>query len=68
MRYLITLLFVFFVGCANTAMVEDAEREAEYRKSLEKCCETYKSEGTGPIEMPQEWIDQWPEVDRKIEK
>jgi anaerobic C4-dicarboxylate transporter len=67
MTVIAVVLWALF-GCANTAMVEDAERETEYRKSLEKCCETYKSEGTGAIEMPQEWIDQWPELDNKSEK
>jgi len=50
-------------GCANTAMVEDAKRETEYRKSLETYGESkYKPEGTGAIEMPQEWMDQWPSL------
>ena len=56
------LLWALF-GCANTTMVEDAKRETEYRKSLETYGEsTYKSKGTGAIEMPQEWMDQWPSL------
>jgi len=47
-------------GCANTQMVEDAKRDTEYRKSLLEYKEPrYEPKGTGPIEMPQEWMDQW---------
>ena len=103
---LVILLIAFYlIGCANTAMVEDAKRETEYRKSLEnygkdqkpveakgktierevlvcdeihstikkevyqeihgitledKChWETRQEVEATPIEMPQEWFDQW---------
>lgn len=57
------IVVLALTGCANTAMVEDAKRETEYRKSLETYGEsTYKSKGTGAIEMPQEWMDQWPSL------
>lgn len=61
---LVILLIAFYlIGCANIAMVEDAKRETEYRKSLETYGEsTYKPEGTGAIEMPKEWMDQWPSL------
>ena len=58
-------------GCANTQMVEDAKRDTEYRKALENYGESkYEPKGTGPIEMPQEWMDQWPstrQVNEQIE-
>lgn len=108
---LVILLIAFYlIGCANTAMVEDAKRETDYRKEVLKMkkgserdkklletveersykeeilrCDTYMKElnpGTPeatlvfdqdgcrveevqriratPIEMPQEWLDQWP--------
>ena len=74
MKYLEWLMFAIHVtvmaillwalfGCANTAMIEDAKRETEYRKSLETYGESkYEPEGTGAIEMPQEWMDQWPSL------
>ena len=107
---LVILLIAFYlIGCANTAMVEDAKRETDYRKEVLKMkkgserdkklletveersykeeilrCDNYMKEinpGTPeatlvfdqdscrmeevqrvratPIEMPQEWLDQW---------
>ena len=57
------ILLFALAGCANTQMVEDAKRDTEYRKSLLEYKEPdYVPKGTGPIEMPQEWIDQWPDL------
>ena len=55
------LIFVLFtVGCANNQIVEQAKREAYYRKLLETPeGNSIPTAGPGPIEMPQEWMDQW---------
>lgn len=55
------LIFVLFtVGCANNQIVEQAKREAYYRKLLETPeGNSTPTAGPGPIEMPQEWMDQW---------
>jgi len=111
---LIILLVAFYlIGCANTQMVKDAEKDTEYRKSLleytesqkkqqkevkgtsvkrevvvcdeyhstikrkiyeevhgttleENCYYTTIEDVTVPIEMPQEWMDQW-NKDSKVE-
>jgi len=64
MKYIVIAVIAWTLfGCANTAMVEDAKRETEYRKSLETYGESkYEPKGTGPIEMPKEWMDQWPSL------
>jgi len=113
MRSLAILIVLFLVGCANTQMVKDAEKDTEYRKSLleytesqkkqkkevkgttvkrevvvcdeyhstikrkiyeevhgttleENCYYTTIEDVTVPIEMPQEWMDQW-NKDSKVE-
>ena len=60
MNKLILILAMAAVGCANTQILEQAKREAAYRKLLdENQNTTTPTAGPGPIEMPQEWIDQW---------
>jgi len=62
------ILLFALAGCANTQMVEDAKRDTEYRKSLLEYKEPdYVPKGTGPIEMPQEWIDQWPDLKENVQ-
>jgi len=57
------IVILALTGCANTQMVEDAKSDTEYRKALENYGESkYEPKGTGPIEMPQEWMDQWPSL------
>ena len=60
---------VFFVltGCANTADMKTAKIESEYRKQLLNTTNRPAPGYNGPIEMPQEWIDQWPSL-RKHEE
>lgn len=113
MRGIVVLtVAVFLIGCANTQMVQDAKREAEYRKAIQSTpkgndrdellletvkersyyeevlrCEHYMKKinpGTPEeelvfdsngcrleevqfvkptqIEMPQEWMNQWPSL------
>ena len=65
------IVLYVLAGCANTQMVEEARLDTEYRKSLLEYKEPrYEPKGTGPIEMPQEWLDQWPstkQVNEQIE-
>ena len=62
------ILLFALAGCANTQMVEDAKSDTEYRKSLLEYKEPdYVPKGTGPIEMPQEWIDQWPDLKENVQ-
>ena len=61
MNKLILLLTLAMFGCANTQIIEQAKNEASYRKQLENYdTATIPTAGPGPLEMPQEWIDQWP--------
>ena len=61
MNKLILLLVMTMVGCANTQINEQAKNEAAYRKQLENYdTATLPTAGPGALEMPQEWIDQWP--------
>ena len=70
MKNLIILQFIIIVvallstGCANIDNMEKAKADAEYRKHLrepnDNDISTNASHG-GPIEMPQEWLDQWPD-------
>jgi len=47
-------------GCANTQIIEQAKQEAHYRNLSENYDNTtVPTAGTGPLEMPQEWMDQW---------
>ena len=61
MNKLILVLTLGMFGCANTQIIEQSKREASYRKQLEYYdTTTIPTAGRGPLEMPQEWIDQWP--------
>jgi hypothetical protein len=60
MNKLILVLILSTVGCANTQILEQSKREAAYRRLLdENQNTTTPTAGTGPLEMPQEWLDQW---------
>lgn len=68
-KFILVLALAMF-GCANNQYIENAKREASYRKLLE-ILETPEGNSTptagpGPIEMPKEWIDQW--QDKTIDK
>ena len=60
MNKLILILVLAMSGCANNQYIENAKREAAYRRLLdENQNTTISTAGPGPIEMPQEWVDQW---------
>jgi len=60
MNKLILILALVTFGCANTQVLEQSKREAAYRRLLdENQNTTTPTAGPGPIEMPQEWMDQW---------
>ena len=60
MNKLILVLALAMFGCANNQYIENAKREAAYRKTLdENQNTTTPTAGPGPLEMPQEWMDQW---------
>ena len=60
MNKLILILALAAVGCANTQLLDQARREAAYRRTLDETQNTtVPTAGSGPLEMPQEWIDQW---------
>jgi hypothetical protein len=60
MNKLILILALAAVGCANNQYIENAKREAAYRKTLDDNQNTtIPTAGPGPLEMPQEWMDQW---------
>lgn len=59
-----SICFFLLTGCANLDMVEQNKKETEYRKQTHEYVERQKSRKqnnqlSGPIEMPQEWLDQW---------
>ena len=61
MNKLILVLSLAMIGCANNQYIENAKREAAYRRTLEDIPNaTTPTAGPGPLKMPQEWIDQWP--------
>ena len=61
MNKLILILLLALVGCANTQIIEQSKREAYYRKQLENYDNnTVPTAGPGSIQMPQEWLNQWP--------
>ena len=65
-KFILILALVTF-GCANTQVLEQSKREAAYRRLLDDTQNTTISKaGPGPIEMPQEWMDQW--RDKPIDK
>jgi len=67
MNKLILLLALAMFGCANNQYIENAKREAAYRRLLdENQNTTTPTAGPGPLEMPQEWMDQW--RDKPIDK
>ena len=67
MNKLILILALAAVGCANNQYIENAKREAAYRRTLDDNPNTtIPTAGPGPIEMPQDWIDQW--KDKPIDK
>ena len=67
MNKLVLILALVTVGCANNQIIEQAKREAAYRKLIDETQHTNTSTaGPGPIQMPQEWMDQW--RDKPIDK
>ena len=60
MNKLILLLALAMFGCSNNQIIEQSKREAAYRRLLDEDQNTTTpTAGTGPIEMPKEWMDQW---------
>jgi hypothetical protein len=67
MNKLILILALTTFGCANTQVLEQSKREAAYRRLLDDTQNTtMPTAGPGPLEMPQEWMDQW--KDKPIDK
>jgi len=67
MNKLVLLLVLVMFGCANTQILEQSKREAAYRKLIDDSQNaTTPTAGPGPIEMPQDWMDQW--KDKPIDK
>ena len=67
MNKLILILALVTIGCANNQYIENAKREASYRRTLDNIQNTTTpTAGPGPLEMPQEWMDQW--QDKPIDK
>jgi hypothetical protein len=67
MNKLILILALVTIGCANNQYIENAKREASYRRTLDNIQNTTTpTAGLGPLEMPQEWMDQW--QDKPIDK
>lgn len=67
MNKLILVLALAMFGCANNQYIENAKREAAYRRTLDDNQNTTTpTAGPGPLEMPQEWMDQW--KDKPIDK
>jgi len=67
MNKLILLLALVLFGCANNQYIENAKREAAYRRTIDDTQNTtIPTAGPGPIEMPQEWMNQW--KDKPIDK
>ena len=61
------IVVLALTGCANIADMKTAKIESEYRKQLLNTTNRPAPGYNGPIEMPQEWIDQWPSL-RKHEE
>jgi len=60
MNKLILVLTLILIGCANNQIIEQSKREAEYRRLIDDNQNTtIPTAGPGPLEMPQEWMDQW---------
>ncbi|MDC1281818.1 hypothetical protein N8Z09_04100 [Methylophilaceae bacterium] len=67
---LTTIGFFLLTGCANTQMAQQNKADAKYRKQTVQYVESQKNRKqdnqlSGPIEMPQEWIDQWPTLTKE---
>ena len=61
MNKLILIFMLVLVGCANNQYIENAKREAAYRRTIDDTQNTTTpTAGPGPLKMPQEWMDQWP--------
>jgi len=59
---LLSIPMLFMTGCANIADMKTAKIESEYRKQSLDTTNRPAPGYDGPIEMPQEWIDQWPSL------
>ncbi len=67
MNKLILILLLVTVGCANTQILEQSKREIAYRKLIDDTQNAITpTAGPGPLQMPQEWMDQW--QDKPIDK
>ena len=66
MNKLILILALITIGCANNQVVEQSKRESAYRRLIDDNQTTTPTAGSGPLQMPQEWIDQW--RDKPIDK
>ena len=67
MNKLILVLALITIGCANNQYIENAKREAAYRRTIDDTQNnTIPTAGPGSLKMPQEWIDQW--KDKPIDK
>ena len=67
MNKLILILMLVLFGCANNQYIENAKREAAYRRTIDDTQNTTTpTAGSGPLKMPQEWMDQW--KDKPIDK
>lgn len=61
MNKLVLILALTSVGCANTQILDQARREALYRQQIDMSeSSTTPTAGSGPLVMPKEWMDQWP--------
>ena len=60
MNKFVILIALTTFGCANTQVIEQSKREALYRSQLENYeTSSVPTAGPGPLQMPQEWMDQW---------
>ena len=67
MNKLVLVFILFIVSCANTQILDQAKREAAYRQQIDLSeSSTIPTAGSGPLEMPKEWMDQW--QDKPIDK
>jgi len=59
---LMSIMILGITGCANIADMKTAKIESEYRKQLLNTTNRPAPGYDGPIEMPKEWMDQWPSL------